>query len=454
MTNFTEVVRSKVISAIDDFSMLSNVDNVVVGFSGGADSLCLLHLLKMLENDFSYIVTAAHLNHGIRGDEAERDQNFCRAFCEQNNIPFYTRNIDCVSLASVNGETIEECGRRERYAFFNSVCSDNCCKIATAHNSNDNAETVIFNLCRGSALKGVCGIPPVRDNIIRPLIYCSREEIEGYCSENSLAYVTDSTNLSDDYTRNNIRHNVLPNLAKVNSAYLNKITEFSSYATELSSYMTVTASEKLSEAFIGEGVYDADYLLSLHKALCAECIVVAFARFSDLTLTRQKINEIYSLLSKKGRIQIYGDIYCEVVKNKFRFFCFEEKKNDKISISLTEESFEHCYNGYIVKFERLRNDEIIINKKTLDNLIDCDKIVGNLYISSRSSGDEFTFHNRKITKSIKKLFNEIGVPVEKRDNLPVLYDDEGIVWVFGVGTNLRCRVNNEANNIILVLGEE
>lgn len=454
MTNFTEVVRSKVISAINDFSMLSNVDSVVVGFSGGADSLCLLHLLKKLENDFSYIVTAAHLNHGIRGEEAERDQNFCRAFCEQNNIPFYTRNIDCVSLASVNGETIEECGRRERYAFLNSVCSDNCCKIATAHNSNDNAETVIFNLCRGSALKGVCGIPPVRDNIIRPLIYCSREEIEGYCSENSLAYVTDSTNLSDDYTRNNIRHNVLPNLEKVNSAYLNKITEFSSYATELSSYMTVTASEKLSEAFIEEGIYDADFLLSLHKAICAECIVVAFARFSDLTLTRQKINEIYSLLSKKGRIQIYGDIYCEVVKNKFRFFCFEEKKSDRISVALTDESFEHCYNGYIVKFERLRNDEIIINKKILDNLIDCDKIVGNLYISSRSSGDEFTFHNRKITKSIKKLFNEIGVPVEKRDNLPILYDDEGVVWVFGVGTNLRCRVNNEANNIILVLGEE
>lgn len=453
MTNYTEIIKAKFLSAIDKYSMLKNTDNVVVGFSGGADSVCLLHILKSFEKELSYKVSAAHLNHGIRGDEANRDECFCRSFCETNDVVFNVKSIDCISLAKEHNETVEECGRRERYAFFNSLCSDNTQKIATAHNANDNAETVIFNLCRGTALKGISGIPPVRDNIIRPLILCSREEIEGYCSENNLSFVTDSTNLSDDYTRNNIRHNVLPNLEKINSSYLSKITEFSEYASDLSSYMNETALKCLSEASLEEGIYNTDYLLSLHKTLCLECIVIAFSRFSDKSITRQKLEEIYSLLLKKGRLQIYSDVYCEVLKNRFRFFKHSDNVDNKIFIDLNNGS-DYTFNGYTVKINYYLNNSNNVNKKVLDNLIDCDKIKGNIYISSRSAGDEFTFYDRRVTKTLKKLFNEIGVPIENREKIPVLFDDEGVVWVFGVGTNSRCRISEAATNIIMVTGEE
>ena len=454
MIDFTRVVKEKFLSAISDYAMLDSASSVVVGFSGGADSVCLLHLLKCHEEYLSVKVSAAHLNHGIRGEEAKRDENFCRCFCDENNIPFYIKEIDCVSLACQYGDTVEERGRKERYSFFNSIAIDNSFRIATAHNSNDNAETVIFNLCRGTALKGVSGIPPVRDNIIRPLIYCTREEIEGYCAENSLSFMTDSTNLSDDYTRNNIRHNALPVFESVNSSYLDKINEFSRYASEVSSFLLDLAEKSLSEATIGEGIYDTGYLLSLHDVVCKECIILAFSRISDMSLTRQKICDIFRLLSDGGRLQIYGNLYCEVIKNKLRFFRFTEQMDSELAVDLNDELNEYLFNGFKINVSRYLDYSENVNKKILDNLIDCDKIVGNLCISSRSSGDTFTFHNRKVTKSLKKLFNEINIPIEKRDILPVLYDDEGVVWIYGVGTNSRCRVNGDATNIIFVTGEE
>lgn len=453
MIDYTRVVKDKLFSAVSDYSMLDSCDSIVVGFSGGADSVCLLHLLKSLEDDLSVKVSAAHINHGIRGDEAQRDEAFCRDFCEKYEIPFNLKRIDCISLAREYGETVEERGRKERYSFFDTLCLSNRFKIATAHNSNDNAETVIFNLCRGTAIKGAGGIPPVRNNIIRPLICCSREEIEGYCKENNLVYMTDSTNLSDDYTRNNIRHNVLPVLERVNSAYLDKIREFSDFASELSVYLRQTAEEKLCEATIESGVYDVNYLLSFSKIICLECIVVALSRFSDVSLTRQKILEIYDLLSENGRIQICGNIFCEVIKNKLRFYECCNRCDGKVIVGTSSDN-EFFYNGYKVKLSRYSKYSKNVNKNILDNLVDCDKIVGNLYLSTRSQGDEFTYHNRKVTKSLKKLFNELGVPIEKRDVLPILYDDEGVVWVFGVGTNSRCRVIDYATNIIFVTGEE
>lgn len=454
MNDFSSIVKNKFVSAINGYSMLDGATRIVVGFSGGADSVCLLHLLKSFEGTYSYTVIAAHLNHGIRGDEAMRDQTFCKDFCKEYNVPFYIKEIDCISLAKERNETVEECGRAERYGFFSSLCENEGFKIATAHNSNDNAETVLFNLCRGTALKGVSGIPPVRDNIIRPVLFCSREEIEGYCRENGLEYVTDSTNLSYEYTRNNIRHNVLPALKSVNSAYLQKITEFSLYAADISSYLKESAFKCLSEARLSDGVYDSDQLLSLDTALCRECIVVAFSQFSDTSLDRQKIHSIYNLLSQKGRVQIYGNIYAEVLKNKFRFFRLEDdNKQDRVDITDLSRPFRITYNGYELEISEYTDYSKKINKKILDNLIDYDKIKGNIFLGTRSEGDRFTFYDRKVSKTLKKLFNETGVPLEERDRLPVLYDDEGVIWIFGVGTNARCRVNDNATNIIFVTGE-
>ncbi len=453
MNTNTLTVKNKVASALNNYSMLEGASHVVVGFSGGADSLCLLHILNSIKDDYGFSLSAAHVNHGIRGDEAERDADFCRNFCKSFGIEFNLLEIDCVSLAKEKGITVEECGRNARYDFFNELCKDNTYRIATAHNANDNAETLLFNLARGTGLKGASGIPRVRGNVIRPLIYCTRDEIEGYCLENNLEFVTDSTNLCDDYTRNKIRHNALPVLTDVNSGAIRNITFFTEAVADVCDFMKKTTESAVLKADMGNGYYDADMLLSFHKAVQSECIIALFGKISNGTLDRQKVSAVVDLLENKGRIQIYGNVYAECIKNKFRFYCNNNLMMNKKVLIDFDTTDSVVFNGYTLQFKKHKNCSKKVNKNVLDNLIDCDRIVGNLWLRTRGDGDKFTLHNRKVTKSLKKLFNELAIPVEKRDLIPVLCDDEGVVWIYSIGTDSRCRINDNSSNIIFIGGE-
>ncbi len=453
MNTKTLTVKNKVVSALKDYSMAEGASHIIVGFSGGADSLCLLHILNSIKDDYGFSLYAAHVNHGIRGDEANRDADYCRDFCEKIGIEFNLLEIDCVSLAKEKGVTVEECGRNARYDFFNELSKDSSYRIATAHNANDNAETLLFNLARGTGLKGASGIPRVRDSIIRPLIYCTRDEIEGYCSENDLAFVTDSTNLCDDYTRNKIRHNALPVLTDVNSGAIRNITSFTENIADVCDFLKQTTESAVLRADIGDGYYDADILLTLHKAVQSECIIALFSKTSNGTLDRQKVSAVIDLLKNKGRIQIYGNVYAECIKNKFRFYCDNNSMSDNKALIDLDATDSVAFNGYTLQFKKHENCSKKINKNILDNLIDCDKIVGNLWLRARGDGDKFTLHNRKVTKSLKKLFNELAIPVEKRDLIPVLCDDEGVVWIYSIGTDSRCRINDNSSNIIFIGGE-
>ncbi len=453
MNDYTLIVKNKFLSALNEYAPNDGFGTVVVGFSGGADSVCLLHLFYSFRSDLSLDVIAAHINHGIRGQEAFDDAEFCRNFSRNLQIPFEYLEVDCVASAKSKGISVEECGREIRYDFFNSLCTDDSYTIATAHNANDNAETILFNLSRGAGLKGVCGIPSVRGNIIRPLIYCTRQEIEGYCHENGLSFVTDSTNLCDDYTRNKIRHNVLPVLGEVNSAAVKNISSFSTKVSSVCDFMEKTAQKALKDAVLQDGYYSCEYLLSLHNAVLSECIILLFSYFSQRRLDTEKVISIIGLLSSGGRIQIYSNIYAEVIKNKFRFFEYDTDSGDS---ELYLEDFDNkCipFNGYNVKVTKYGNNLKKVNKNVLDNSVDCDKIVGSLKIRTRSEGDKFSLYHRKVTKSLKKLFNELSVPVEERDRIPVLCDDIGVVWVYSLGTDSRCRINEDSCNIIFIGGE-
>lgn len=450
MSNFTEIVSRKFYETAVSHSMITDVDKVIVGFSGGADSVCLLHLLHRFQNEFSYSLTAVHVNHGIRGDEAERDADFAESFCEENGIPFKLVEIDCVKLAEESKISLEEAGRKARYEAFNELCTDKS-KIATAHNQNDNAETLIFNITRGSSLKGACGIPYVRNNIIRPILDCSRVEIEGYCKENNLFFVTDSTNLSNDYSRNKIRHNVLPALNELNSDFLNKITQFCNDCADIESFLDNYSDIQLNKATISENYYDAVFISSLEKPIATRVLISAFNKFTTASLERHRILALFELLSNGGRLQIKGDIFAEVKQGKLRFFYLtNDLKTD--SVDNLEIPFEVTFNKHTVKCE-LTDCSKKINRLSLDDLIDFDKISGNLFLRNRVSGDKITLRKRNVTKSLKKLFCEENVPIELRDCIPVLCDENGIVWVYGFGVNKRCEVTSNSINIISMRGK-
>ncbi len=451
MNNYSVIVKNKVLSAFKKYSMLENTKTILVGFSGGADSVCLLNVLNSIKNEFDYDLKAVHINHGIRGEEAIRDMEFAIAFCSKINIPIETCSFDCITEANKSKESLEECGRRLRYLAFDEMCDDST-KIATAHNANDNAETVLFNLSRGASVKGVCGIPPVRDNIIRPLIYCSREEIEGYCKENSLSFVTDSTNLCDEYTRNKIRHNVLPVLCEVNSSAVSNIINLSESARDVCEFILSEAQNALSKAYVNENIYDISYLKTLHKAVLNEVIVIAYSRFSCNSLDREKINLISELISDGGRIQLYRNETVEVVKGQLRFFSLQQTKTERNAINVSLAG-EYSFGEFLVNICEFNECSKNINRNVLDNLIDCDKINGKLFLRTRKEGDKFDLYKRNVSKSLKKLFSELNIPVEKRNEIPVICDDGGVVWIYSVGTSARCHITESSSNIIYVRGE-
>lgn len=267
--DFLEKVRS----AAADHKMTEKGDAVVAALSGGADSVSLLYALKELSGELGITVSACHINHHLRGEESDSDMRFCEELCGRLGIPLTVREAEVGSM-QLKHESLEECARRVRYDFFAEVSAGK--KLATAHTANDSAETVLLNLMRGTGLKGLCGIPPVRGNIIRPLIYCTRDEVEEYCRSRGLSWVTDKTNLCDDYTRNKVRHIILPEMLKINGSLFSTAARMQKNLREDSEFLEGMAAQALEESRVPGG-YSAAELAALPKPIQSRAIKLIFS---------------------------------------------------------------------------------------------------------------------------------------------------------------------------------
>lgn len=251
---------TKVLKTIEAYQMLSPDSAVVAGVSGGADSMALLHVLQSWRKDWPELkVTAAHVNHCLRGAEADRDEEHVRRYCQREGIPLEVLKIDVREEAAKRKLGLEACGRAVRYEFFRRLAGENGV-IATAHTLSDLAETVLLHLTRGTGLKGLCGIPPVRENIVRPLIDCSRREIEDYCREHKIPYVTDSTNLEARYSRNKVRLQVLPALKEINPAFEEAVGRMAQSLREDDGCLCEEARELLGRAALEKGGWSCSVL--------------------------------------------------------------------------------------------------------------------------------------------------------------------------------------------------
>lgn len=288
-----------VLNAANEYDMLTHGDAVAVALSGGADSVSLLLALKALESELGISVSACHVNHNLRGAESDGDMHFCEELCSRLGVTLRVASID-VRSAQQKHESLEECARRLRYDFFESVCNElgENAKIATAHNANDNAETVILNLCRGTGLKGLCGIPPVRGRFIRPLINCTRADVESFLKEAGESYVIDSTNLCDDYTRNKIRHIILPEMEKINGSLLTAFSRMDSTLRADNDYLEELAQQALLEAKSGRG-YDAMLLHQLPLPIKSRAIKRILSD-GGIEPSALRINTALSLLIKRS----------------------------------------------------------------------------------------------------------------------------------------------------------
>lgn len=417
----------KVCKTVEKYGMLDGVKSVAVGVSGGADSMCLLHILGLLKKEYGFVIKAVHINHNIRGQEAKRDENRVVEFCKKENIECLVFSEDIPSLSRQMGVGEEECGRIVRYRCFDKA---QCDVIAVAHSLSDSIETMIFNLIRGTGTKGLCGIPPVRQpNIIRPLIECSREEIEQYCRLNDIDYVTDSTNLEDDYTRNFIRHNIVASFSRVNQGYKNNIACLMQSVSIENDYIEIQCSELLKKCRTETG-YDADILKNEHPALRRRAIAEILRSNMNKSFSSGHVFLVDEITVKgEGKVEIAADVYISVHNG---VLSITSKVNKTTLPAVKFENNTACFGDVRFVIEDISREEY------KDNYLICfdrDKLKGELLLSGRLPGDKFTFKKRRITKSLKKLFNEIKVPEEKRGSIAILRDGENIVWVQGVGVN-------------------
>ena len=295
----------KVLSAIAKNKMLDGAERVCVALSGGADSVSLLTALCSVKDDFGVDVCACHLNHGLRGEESDSDEQFCRELCGSMEVPLYAKKID-VSAAVQKHESVEEAARKARYEFFEEALAHfGGSVLATAHNAGDNAETVLLNLTRGTGLKGLCGIPPVRSlsasgelRVIRPLIYCERGEIEEYLRSIGQGYVTDKTNLSEDYTRNRIRRRVLPELAEMNPSIVGVIGRMTLNLRADSEFLEEQARKALEQTREGKG-WNALSLSKLPEPIKARAVRMILMQ-GGIEPSALRIDTAVSLLEKRS----------------------------------------------------------------------------------------------------------------------------------------------------------
>jgi tRNA(Ile)-lysidine synthase len=408
-----------VLKAVSQLNLLSCGDTVTVAFSGGADSVALLYSLYSLKDKLGITVNAAHLNHLIRGEEAMRDEAFVKSFCEKLGIELFCEQIDVPKYASDNHIGLELAARQVRYEFLNRVAKG---KIATAHTASDNLETVLFNLTRGTALKGLCGIPAVRGNIIRPLIFATRQDVEDYCELNSLAFVTDSTNLSDDYSRNKLRHKVIPVLRELNPSVEQSVLRTSLSLREYDKILEKQINEILFSNLTDDAL-NLDFVTNTDIALSKGVIKRYFQIcYSDILLENNHINDCFKICkSGKGKVNLPCDVFA-VVKNGCLNFCTNNLTEKQFSVKITET-------------EKINN--LLIN-----NSIDCDKIVGKLIVRTRMEGDSIRLLNRGCTKTLKKLFTECKIDLQKRKNLPVIADEKGVIWVYKIGVAQRVALSD------------
>lgn len=428
-----------ILETIKKYNMLEAGDEVIAALSGGADSVCLLLALNELSRQLDIHVYAIHVNHCLRGNESDRDEEFCRKLCEKNNIPFICGRFDVKSEARRLKLSTELAARDIRYRFFAENSEGK--KIATAHNANDNAETVIFNLIRGTGTKGISGIPPVRDNIIRPLLGVSRSQIEQYLKEKNQDYVTDSSNLTDDYTRNRIRHNVIPVLQEINTSLFSTITSDSDNFRTDNDFIDFEVQKAWEICCTQNNVLTG--INNFHPAVRRRCISRLLSE-NNIEVNSRRISDIENICLKNGKINLSGDTY--IISD-----------NNKLYISVIKPKTETPAVYYELKtgFNIFRNKQIEIKLKdfgseTTGTVIDADRLVGKVFIRNRLPGDRIKFKGNNFTSSVKKVFNS-RFKQSERDNICFIADEEGPVFIENTGTAERVSVTDATKKIMEII---
>lgn len=449
---------------IKENRLLDDEEKIVVGVSGGADSVCLLLLLKNMLTPENII--AVHINHGIRGKEAYRDEEFVKKLCERHNIKLEIRHLDVPLFAKENKISEEEAGRILRYGIFEEIRREKeADKIAVAHNMNDTAETFLLNLSRGSGITGLTGIRIRNGTIIRPLIKTGRDEIENIVKNYGESFITDSTNHSLMYTRNRIRNKIMPELAGINDKAIRHINEAAEKLKKIEEYI-LKESEKSYRKYVEteNSIFIKNKLMEADEVIVEEVIHKALIRAAEKArdIGGIHIASVKELFGKQvGRkinlpygVKAYRDYSgVKLVKNKEVVSGFDKKT------ALPELRLTLLETGEISDILITENKiELTFNDGSVKNLIqnscikwfDYDKISDNVLLRYRKDGDYLIISDEGARKKLKKYFIDNKVPSEKRDSIPLVAADDEILWIVGYRTGEGARITKSTKKLLKI----
>ncbi|WP_196247004.1 tRNA lysidine(34) synthetase TilS [Clostridium novyi] len=454
----------KVINTIKCNNMFEVNDKVVVALSGGPDSICLLHILHTLKDELNISIVAAHVNHCLRGEAADNDEMYVKKICEELGIQCFVKREDVHRISKERGISCEMAGREVRYQFFEEVLHKiNGNKIAIAHNANDQAETVLMRILRGTGLEGLVGIRPVRDNIfVRPIINLTRDEIENYCEVNKLNPRIDKTNFENIYTRNKIRLELIPYIQKnFNSDVIEVLNRFSDTVKVDNEYINNVAKEKYNEysEISEEKIILKGQLFKEHEAILTRVIRIAIKNIKG-NLNNLEKNHIYDIIDiqKKSTgkyimlpsgIRVtnnYGDIYVYKEEKEHKV----QKINKEVELNLLEENVLTNHKLKITLDIIKSKEDIKFDKNPLIKYFDYDKIKGVIKLRYRKNGDKFMPFGMSGSKKLKDLFIDLKIPKERRDSIPLITFGDDIAWIVGYRISDKFKINKDTKNILKI----
>ena len=419
----------------------------LVAISGGADSVCLL--LKMIDEGRS--VEAVHCNFHLRGDESDRDETFVVSLCQRLGVPLHRVHFDTKEYAALHKVSIELAARELRYRYFEQLRQDIGAEaIMVAHHRDDNVETVLMNMVRGTGIRGMAGIRPVNGHILRPLLDMSRADIEAYLARKGETYVTDSTNLEDDATRNKFRHHVIPLLQSLNPKASENIHSTSRHIADAEKILSWAISRARHDVFLSPSLIDIDKLLSfvspsyLLNEICrdygftpSQCDdMLAAASASHVGATFLSSTHIAAIATVGGSLCIQ----------------FAPKSAQPKEYRLPEPGIYRLADGLSLTLEKTDiSDDFRISKSPEVATLDINKVKFPLTLRPIRQGDRFTPFGMKGTKLVSDYLTDIKCSVIDRQRQMVVEDATGmIIWLVGRRTNDKCRIDSSSNAALII----
>nr|WP_296064785.1 tRNA lysidine(34) synthetase TilS [uncultured Mediterraneibacter sp.] len=480
--------RKKVEQYIEQYQMIGRGDRIVTGVSGGADSVCLLFVLCELRKKLGFEVIVCHVNHQLRAEAAEQDEAYVEELCRKLDVPFRIFHENVELIAKNGKKSLEEAGRIVRRNAFETVCRESGAnKIATAHHKNDNAETVLLNLARGSGLQGMCGIRPVYGKRIRPLLCLTRKEIEEWLEEEQISYCTDETNEEDEYTRNRIRHKILPVMEQeINRQTVEHINSLSLQAEEIWEYLnlqtdaawrqTVHPVDSVEGLRIEETGY-AELPGVLQSLLIRRCICEMAEAQKDIEavhieavrgLFNRQVGKSRDLPYQLRAVRTYAGVE---IGRRFEDKDWETNQKTNQKKDQEKDQEKECAGrqsvelripgetyfpgtGQKVCCEICGREEAVSGKelpqKSYTKCFDYDIIKSGLCIRYRRPGDELVIDSRGKRQKLKSYFINEKVPKEERDRMLLIAEEEQIVWIPGMRMSAAYQIGDQTTKILKI----